>query len=63
MACKARMLCICKHGTTGMVLWTYLLKIGEVSFYCAVVTVRVSVRLRVRFQFSDRVGIGFSDVH
>ena len=46
-----------------MVLWTYLLKIGEVSFYCAVVTVRVSVRLRVRFQFSDRVGIGFSDVH
>ena len=43
----------------GMVLWTYWSKRGE--FHHFTVTVRVS-RVRVRFSFSDRVGIGLPSV-
>jgi len=40
--------------------WDYSLKRGE--FHRSTVMVRVSVRIKVRFSVSDRVGIRHSDV-
>jgi len=62
----------CKHGVVLNVSWTYSSKTGE--FLCrSTVTVtvcrvssvsrlRVSVRIRLKFSFGDRVGIRLPDV-
>jgi len=60
--------CIRKHGVVAIVLWIYSSKRGEfISFYCygqgyrvsTVSKIRASVRIKVRFSFSNKVGIGF----